>query len=58
MTQTTEETPVCRIEIVDQPDEMEQREKSVSRFLLPFILVLSLLGILFIFRRSRHQKAK
>lgn len=58
MTQTTEETPVYRIEIVDQPDEMEQREKSVSRFSLPFILVLSLLGILFIFRRSRHRKTK
>jgi hypothetical protein len=58
MTQTTEETPVCRIEIVDQPDEIEQREKSASRFSLPFILVLSLLGIFFLFRRSRHHEAE
>jgi hypothetical protein len=56
MSQTTGDTPVYRIEIVDQPDEIELREKKAFRFSLPFFLVLSLLGFFFIFRRSLHQK--
>lgn len=56
MAQTTQEAPMPKIEIVDQPDHQEETGKSAFRFILPLILTLSLLGVFFLSKRKAHAE--